>query len=266
MKCLMMSKNMTMLKNNRYKYMNETNNEINLCVDALYGHKELTKALVVLSGGLDSTTSMRLAIEDYDVVEAISFFYNQKQSVELELAAKSCEMLGVKHKVVDISFLGDIARKISTNINGSDIDMPTINDVLGDPQPVTYVPNRNMIMLSIAASYAETRGIKDIICGFQSNDTYGYHDTTNSFLGKMNALLTENRTHVIRILAPFIDLSKADEIRAVYELDGNVDLYKNTITCYNPYYGVSCGVCPSCAERLKAFADLNLIDPIEYQQ
>lgn len=225
----------------------------------------MKKALVVLSGGLDSTTSLRLAIEDYDVVEAISFFYNQKQSIELELAKKTCETLGVNHKIVDISFLGDIAKATSTNIAGSDVNMPTIHDVLGDPQPVTYVPNRNMIMLSIAASYAETKGIKYVICGFQSNDTYGYHDTTISFLDKINAVLGENRTHKIKVLAPFVALTKYYEIKTVYEMDGNVDLFKNTITCYDPNEkGESCGVCPSCAERLKAFADMGLTDPIAY--
>lgn len=225
----------------------------------------MKKALVVLSGGLDSTTSLRLAIEDYEVVEAISFFYNQKQSVELTLAAETCKRLGVFHKVVDISFLGDIAKSTCTNISGSDIAMPTSAEVQGIPQPVTYVPNRNMIMLSIAASYAETKGINDIICGFQSSDTYGYHDTTNSFLDKINNVLSENRTHVIKVLAPFINLSKYYEVKAVYELDGNVDLFKTTITCYNPTSDwKSCGVCPSCVERLQAFEQMGIADPIAY--
>lgn len=226
----------------------------------------MSKTLVVLSGGLDSTTSLRLAML-YGDVEAISFFYKQKQSIELELAAKTCERLGIPHKIVDISFLGDLSRGFSTNISGSDIEMPTIHDVLGDPQPVTYVPNRNMIMLSIAASYAETRGIKNIVCGFQSNDTYGYHDTTENFLEKINAVLSENRTHKINITAPFVNMTKYDEIMEVYNLDGNVDLYKTTITCYNPdENGVSCGTCPSCAERLAAFKKAGLVDPIPYKE
>lgn len=225
----------------------------------------MNKALVVLSGGLDSTTSLRLAIEEYDEVEAISFFYNQKQTVELDLAKKTCENLNVNHKLVDISFLGDIAKTISTNVKGSDIEMPTIHDVLGDPQPVTYIPNRNMIMLSIASSYAETRKINNIICGFQSNDTYGYHDTTDTFLSKINDVLSENRTHKITIHAPFINMSKYDELKAVLDLDGNLDLFKNTITCYDPdEKGRSCGVCPSCSERLAAFNKIGINDPIEY--
>ena len=225
----------------------------------------MNKALVVLSGGLDSTTSLRLALEEYDEVEAISFDYKQKQRIELELAAKTCERLNVKHKIIDISFLNDINKGFSANTD-SDIEMPTINDVLGEPQPVTYVANRNMILMSIAASYAETRKINTIICGFQSNDTYGYWDTTPIFVEKLNSVLDENRTHKIKIIAPFAYLSKDDKLKAVLELDGNLDLYKTTITCYDPdEQGRSCGTCPSCSERLSAFKKIQIEDPIEYQ-
>lgn len=225
----------------------------------------MNKALVVLSGGLDSTASLRLALEQFDEVEAISFDYKQKQRVELELAAKTCSILNVKHKIVDISFLNEINRGFSANTD-SDIEMPTIHDVLGEPQPVTYVANRNMILMSIAASYAETQKINTIICGFQSNDTYGYHDTTPIFVEKLNSVLAENRTHKITITAPFVEMSKYDELKAVLELDGNLNLFKTTITCYNPdNQGRSCGTCPSCAERLAAFKKIGYIDPIEYQ-
>lgn len=225
----------------------------------------MNKALVVLSGGLDSTASLRLALEQFDEVEAISFDYKQKQRIELDLASQSCKRLNVKHKIIDISFLNDINRGFSANTD-SDIEMPTIHDVLGEPQPVTYVANRNMILMSIAASYAETRKINTIICGFQSNDTYGYHDTTPVFLEKLNSVLSENRTHKITITAPFVNLSKFDELNAVLALDGNLDLFKTTITCYNPdLKGRSCGVCPSCSERLSAFKKIGVTDPIEYQ-
>lgn len=225
----------------------------------------MNKALVVLSGGLDSTSALRLSLEQFDEVEAISFDYKQKQRVELELASQTCKRLNVKHKIIDISFLNDINKGFSANTDSS-INMPTIHDVLGEPQPITYVANRNMILMSIAASYAETRKINTIICGFQSNDTYGYHDTTPVFLEKLNSVLDENRTHKIKIIAPFANLSKYDELKAVLELDGNLDLYKTTITCYDPDdQGRSCGTCPSCSERLSAFKKIQIEDPIEYQ-
>lgn len=228
-------------------------------------NNKMNKALVVLSGGLDSTAALRLSMEKFDEVEAISFDYQQKQRVELELAQYTCARLNVKHKIVDISFLNDINRGFSANTDSS-IEMPTIHDVLGEPQPVTYVANRNMILMSIAASYAETQKINTIICGFQSNDTYGYHDTTPIFVEKLNSVLSENRTHKITITAPFVNMSKYDELKAVLELDGNLDLFKTTITCYNPdFEGRSCGTCPSCSERLAAFKKIGVTDPIEYQ-
>lgn len=225
----------------------------------------MNKALVVLSGGLDSTSALRLSLEQFDEVEAISFDYKQKQRIELELASQTCKRLNVKHKIIDISFLNDINRGFSANTD-SDIEMPTIHDVLGEPQPVTYVANRNMILMSIAASYAETQKINTIICGFQGTDTYGYHDTTPTFVKKLNSVLAENRTHKITITAPFVEMSKYDELKAVLELDGNLDLFKTTITCYNPDdQGRSCGTCPSCSERLSAFKKIGFVDPIEYQ-
>lgn len=223
-------------------------------------------AVVVLSGGLDSTVSMRLAVEKYGAakVTAISFFYGQRQHAELRRAAESCARLGVAHKIVDLEFLKAINQGFSSNVDAG-MTMPTIKDVIGDPQPSTYVANRNMIMMSIAAALAETTGVNTVICGLQANDNYNYHDTTPQWVGKLNSLLDENRKLGITAVAPFVSLSKVEEIRAVLELDGNLDLLASTLTCYNPTAaGESCGVCPSCAERLQAFAKVGVEDPIKY--
>ena len=143
--------------------------------------------VVVLSGGMDSTITMRLAVEKYgsDNVSAITFNYGQKQKVEIEKAISSTFCLGVKHKIIDASFLGAISQGFSANVDPN-IPMPTIQDVLGDPTPPTYVPNRNMILMSIAAAYAETCGVENILCGIQSTDEYNYWDTTESWKEKMN--------------------------------------------------------------------------------
>lgn len=226
----------------------------------------MKKALVILSGGLDSTTCLLWATKNYDDVFAVSFDYNQKQRVELELAKKSCESFNVKHVIVQLGYLGQIASSVSANIIGSDIEMPTIEDVIGLPQPVTYVPNRNMIMLSIAAALAESKDCQTIVTGFQSNDTYGYWDTTQEFVNSLNSVFSLNRKNPVKIVAPFNGMSKVDEIKYTLENTGSVDLYKNTITCYNPdEFGHSCGECPSCAERLKAFSIVGVKDPIKYQ-
>jgi 7-cyano-7-deazaguanine synthase len=229
--------------------------------------------LIILSGGMDSTICMRWAVQRHgpDKVKAITFDYGQKQRIEIERARASTKLLGVEHKVLDASFLGQISQGFSANVD-KDIPMPTIQDVLGDPRPKTYVPNRNMILLSIAAAYAETKGIDTIYCGLQVHDQYGYHDTTQRFVDKLNDVLSENRILKIKIYAPFAEKSKTDELRLLRDIDGNLDLTRHTMTCYNPQeyqdysvkYYRACGKCPSCSERLKAFENVGEKDTIEY--
>jgi len=227
---------------------------------------EASGCIIVLSGGMDSTISMRLAVEKYgsENVSALTFFYGQKQKIEIERAKASTKKLGVSHKVIDASFLGEISQGFSANVD-KNIAMPTIQDVLGDPCPPSYVPNRNMILLSIAAAYAETKNVEYIVCGLQVHDTYGYHDTTQAFVDKMNNVLSENRKIKIKIIAPFVSLSKFQELNILRELDGDLNLAILTITCYNPdSEGNSCGKCPSCSERIKNFANVGVIDPVPY--
>ena len=222
--------------------------------------------VVILSGGMDSTITMRLAVEKYgrDNVSALTFFYGQKQQREIDMAKMSTYRLGVKHKVIDASFLGDISKGFSANVD-TDIEMPTIRDVLGDPRPKTYVPNRNMILMSIAAAFAETQNVDTILCGLQVHDEYGYHDTTQRWVDKVNDLLSENRIIKIKLVAPFSKLSKYDELNILQELDGNLMLTMFTLTCYNPNaQHESCGKCPSCSERIANFAKVGTHDPISY--
>ena len=229
----------------------------------------LTRGVVViLSGGMDSTIAMRLAVEKYgkENVSALTFFYGQKQKREIDMAAMSTNMLGVEHKIVDASFLGEISKGFSANVD-TDIAMPTIKEVLGDPRPKTYVPNRNMILMSIAAAYAETRDVDTVITGLQSTDEYNYHDTTQRWVDKVNDLLSENRILKIKLIAPFSTLSKYDELQVLKELDGNLMLTAFTLTCYNPNdRHESCGVCPSCSERIANFAKMGIADTINYSK
>lgn len=222
-------------------------------------------AVVILSGGMDSTIAMALCVAKYGAenVRALTFYYGQKQSIEIDKARASTQMLGVKHKVLNLEILGDISKGFSANVD-SDIDMPTIQDVLGDPRPKTYVPNRNMILMSLAAAYAEVENITNIVMGLQIHDEYGYHDTTQKFVDKINAVLDENRIIKIKVLAPFALLSKYDELQICKEM-GMEHLLAHTLTCYNPDEGgKSCGRCPSCAERIQNFAKAGMKDPIPY--
>lgn len=224
--------------------------------------------VAVLSGGLDSSIMTMLLVEKYgnDQVFALSYDYGQKQKKELEKAYTLCKSLGIEHKILDLSILGDIAKEVSANIGGSEVSMPTIQDVLGDPQPKTYVPFRNMILLSLTMSFSEAKKASHVFTGLQVHDEYGYWDTSQSFVDSMNKVASHNRTHKVEICAPFALLSKKDEIKICQELE-KFDLLKYTLTCYNPdEYGASCATCPSCSERINAFMKLNLVDPIPYQK
>jgi 7-cyano-7-deazaguanine synthase len=220
--------------------------------------------LAVLSGGLDSSIMTMLLVEKYgaDRVVALSYNYGQKQKVELTKAKELCTHLNVSHKELDLGILGEIAKPISANIGGTDVEMPTIKDVLGDPQPKTYVPFRNLILLSLTMAQAESSNASHVFTGLQVHDEYGYWDTSQKFVDSVNAVASQNRTHQVEIMAPFSHLSKQQEIEICKE-----NLLVHTLTCYDPdSEGRSCGKCPSCAERIMNFAKAGMVDPIPYQR
>jgi len=225
----------------------------------------MDKVLVVLSGGLDSSVATMMCVDKYgkDNVQTVTFNYNQKQILEIDRAGDLCKALDVKHTILDLSVLGTIAQPMSANISGTEIDMPNIKEVLGDPQPVTYVPFRNMILLSLAMSHAEVQGCNKVITGLQVHDEYGYWDTTQKFVDSMNNVASQNRTHSVTIEAPFSQMSKAEEIEVAIELD-QFDLLRHTLTCYDPQGVLSCGECPSCAERIMNFMKVGRKDPVPY--
>ncbi len=219
----------------------------------------------VLSGGLDSTILTYILAKKYgkDRVYALSYNYGQKQKRELDMARATCNWIGIKHKVLDLSILGEIVKEVSANISGTDVSMPTIKDVLGDPQPKTYVPFRNMILNSLAFSFAESNKASHVFTGLQVHDEYGYWDTSQRFVDSMNAVADQNRSHKVKLEAPFSALSKYEEILIAQEL-GDV-VFEYTLTCYDPdAEGNSCGKCPSCSERIANFAKAGIKDPIPY--
>lgn len=218
-----------------------------------------------LSGGLDSTTLAYCLAKQYggSNVYALSFYYKQKQSIELEKAKITCSKLGINHRVIDISFLGDMVGNVTSNIQGSDIQVPTIQDVLGDPQPKTYIPFRNMLFSTMLLSFAEAQDCGAIALGIQSVDLYSYWDTSAEFVSRMQSVAELNRDKFIQLFTPFVELNKIDEINIGREI--GVD-FGDTLTCYNPdESGHACGVCPTCSDRIAAFAKCGIIDPIPYQ-
>ena len=235
------------------------------------------KVVITHSGGLDSSTAVILAVEKYgpENVISIGFDYGQKQRVELKRASSLCSLLGVQRHVLDLEILGDIAKPMCANIAGTDVEMPTIKDILGNPQPPTYVPYRNMIMFSLTAAFAEANQASHIICGLQVHDEYSYWDTTQKFVDGINNVYDQNRSWPLTLIAPFSDLSKTEEISLLEEL-GETELLKHTLTCYDPLHkvewvegkpithGIACGKCPSCSERIQAFMNKGMKDPIMY--
>jgi len=224
--------------------------------------------LSVMSGGLDSGIMTMMLVEKYgaDRVFAVSYDYGQKQKAELHQAAALCQKLNIGHKILNLGILGEIAEPISANIAGTSVEMPTIQDVLGDPQPKTYVPFRNLILLSLTMAQAEASNCSHVFTGLQVHDEYGYWDTTQKFVDSINAVASQNRTHKVQVLAPFSLLSKYDEIRIAQEMEKE-HLLSHTLTCYNPDIAMrSCGICPSCAERIQNFVKAGIPDPIEYQR
>lgn len=220
------------------------------------------KAVVLLSGGLDSSTLLHYVIKRLwaGEVYALSFIYGQKHQCELQAAAWQAQAAGVKaHDVVDMSFFSALIPGGSA-LTDERQAVPRLADLAAAElsQPPTYVPNRNMMLLSLAAAYAEARGVTSLFYGAQTQDSYGYWDCTPEFLEKINAVLGLNRRNPVTVVAPFVNLRKADEIRLGLTL--GVD-YAHTWTCYRG--GVTpCGECPSCVERADAFREVGIADPL----
>jgi 7-cyano-7-deazaguanine synthase len=165
-----------------------------------------------------------------------------------------------EHRLLDLSSLRPLF-SVSALVSEK-LAVPTAAAVESDPQPSTYVPNRNMIFLALAAAYAESHGVDDIFYGAQRHDLYGYWDTTPQFLERLNQVYQLNRKTPVQIQAPFVQYSKADILRLGLEL--GVD-YGRTWSCYEGRE-VACGRCPTCAERLAAFAEAGVQDPLLYQE
>ena len=219
-------------------------------------------AVVLLSGGMDSTTLLHYIVKRLRIptVYALSFQYGQKHACELDAARWQARATGVReHRVLDVTFFGELIAGASA-LTDDAIALPRLADLSEDArrQPPTYVPNRNMLLLSLAAAYAETRQVSDVYYGAQAQDRYGYWDCTQEFLARINDLLALNRRTPVVIRAPFMTMRKVDELRL--GLDLGVD-YAHTWTCYaggtRP-----CGVCPSCEERSGAFREAGVADPL----
>ena len=225
------------------------------------------KAIVLLSGGLDSATVVAMAQAEGYEVYALSFRYGQRHSVELNAADAIATKLGVaEHKTAELDL-----RLFGGSALTADIDVPKDElDDTGSEIPVTYVPARNTIFLSFALAYAEVVGAKDIFIGVNALDYSGYPDCRPEYIASFEAManlatkagVTEDER--VRIRTPLIDLSKAQIAAEGTKL--GVD-YAMTISCYDPNTrGEACGHCDSCLLRAKGFAEADIADPTRYQE
>lgn len=224
------------------------------------------KAVVLLSGGLDSATALAIAQSEGYEPYAISFRYGQRHAVELEAACAVAETAGIAPPtIVDIN-LGIFGGSALT----SDLLVPKHDSVeeLGEGIPLTYVPARNTVFLACALGHVEVLGADDMFIGVNALDYSGYPDCRPEFIERIEAAfnVATKRTvegHRLRIHTPLIDITKAETIRRGLAL--GVD-YSLTRSCYDPApNGDACGHCDSCLLRLRAFAENGLTDPAPYQ-
>ncbi len=225
----------------------------------------MKSAVVLLSGGLDSTTTLAVAIaRGYDVY-ALSFDYGQRHRIEIEAARRIARVLGAKeHRIAKIN--SDIFSKSALT---DDVGVPKKRSEteIGGGIPITYVPARNTIFLSHALALAETIGSTDIFIGANAIDYSGYPDCRPEFIAAFETLANLGTKAGVegahfRIHAPLIKFSKAEIIHKALELDVDLSL---THSCYDPSPdGLACGDCDSCLFRLKGFREAGVEDPIRY--
>jgi 7-cyano-7-deazaguanine synthase len=229
--------------------------------------KSNLKAVVLLSGGIDSATTLAIAQNMGFGIYALSFCYGQRHVIELEAAMRIARSSNVaEHLIIDIDL-----RKIGGSALTADIAVPKSRSTeqMGKDIPVTYVPARNTIFLSYALAWAEVIGAGDIFIGVNALDYSGYPDCRPEYIAayeKMANLATKAGVEggqKLKIHTPLIQMSKAQIIRKGIELE--VD-YSLTHSCYDPSAsGEACGECDSCLLRLKGFKDAGIKDPVRYK-
>ena len=206
------------------------------------------RAILLLSGGIDSTTLLaKVSSQNYEVI-AVSFHYGQKHEIEINYAKKNAEIYGVKkHHIIEFD---KILFKSSALINREIAVTTYENNDLPEGHVNAYVPFRNLLFISTALSLAETLQIKEIYLAINFDDNVNFWDCRMDFVEKINAIATSNSS--IQIKTPFINLSKTEVVKLARQL--NVDL-NNTITCYQPNEATECGICLSCVTKQKALTN-----------
>lgn len=213
------------------------------------------KVVAILSGGMDSTTLVYNLVRDGFEVNALSFNYGQRHVKELEMAKKTCQNLGIPHKIIDLSNLNEILQ--GSSLTSSNIPTPhgKYNE---ESMKATVVPNRNMIMLSIAAGYAISIKAIALYYGAHAGDHTIYPDCRPEFIAQCRKTILLADWHNVHLEAPYSNMDKGDIVIRGTEL--NVP-FENTWTCYEGGE-VPCGKCGACQEREEAFKKAKRNDPL----
>lgn len=218
------------------------------------------KAVVIFSGGQDSTTLLFHAINLYEEVEAITFFYGQKHSVELECAELICSSLKIKQTKIDLSFLNSIVE--SALISDGDVNKTNEKGL-----PASFVPNRNQLFITLAHAYAQKIGAKILVTGVCQTDYSGYPDCRNEFIESIQSSTNLGSDSDIEIKTPLMWLTKAETFKMAHDGGYLEAVIKLSHTCYNGdrntfhEWGYGCDNCPACELRKKGFFDFqNMIN------
>lgn len=212
--------------------------------------KNNKQAVVVFSGGQDSTTCLFWAMKRYEEVIAVSFDYGQRHKLELECAKDICKEYGIEHHILDMSLLNALA---PNSLTREDIEVD--KDAPEEGTPNSYVEGRNMLFLTFAAVFAKVRGISNIVTGVSQSDFSGYPDCRDVFVKSLNVTLNLAMDFQFDVQTPLMWIDKKETWALADEL-GVLDVIKQkTLTCYNGIIGDGCGECPSCKLRKKGLQE-----------
>ncbi|RID86994.1 7-cyano-7-deazaguanine synthase QueC [Peribacillus asahii] len=207
------------------------------------------KAVVVFSGGQDSTTCLFWALERFAEVEAVTFDYNQRHRLEIECAQNIANELGIKHHILDMSLLNQLAPNALTR---NDIE---VKDGEDGELPSTFVPGRNLLFLSFAGVIASQIGAKHIVTGVCETDFSGYPDCRDVFIKSLNVTLNLSMDDSFVIDTPLMWLNKEETWELADRLGAFEFVREKTLTCYNGIIADGCGECPACKLRQKGLVD-----------
>lgn len=224
----------------------------------------MTNALVILSGGQDSTTCAVIAREKHDKVYGVTFNYGQKHLTEIQSAIKIADNLDIELEIIDLG--SGILKGSSPIISNTKLGLYSSESELPSGVEPTFVYGRNILFLTIAANRAAVLGVKDIYTGVCQADFAGYWDCRQVFIDKMQSAINEGiyGEGILNIQTPLMDLSKSESVKLAYDILGEQkfnDIFELTHTCYAGVKG-GCGKCHACILRDKGFKDAGVVDPI----